>query len=328
MKDNIRACSDFSDSSISEWYQQQSDNGYVPVFSQKWWLDLTSGKGNWDIIAARHSSGLVSSIAIARQKKLGLTILNQPPLTQFLGPVFHGKTAVTEKISAKQELLSHLSNQLPEFSLYRQNWHHEVVDWLGFYWNGFSQTTRYTYLIDTRHDLDTLWSRIHKKTRSELNKASRRSKLTAKQTDDAAGFVQKNLELLNSKGVKPRYTDSMLTRIISTAIERGQGTIVSAVDPDERVFSSVFLVWDRRYLYYLASAPDLEFRSSGASTMCVWESIRLAKEKGLTFDFEGSMERTIQRHFLSFGATQKPFFQVSKAHSELVRLQQYFKARH
>jgi len=58
---------------------------------------------------------------------------------------------------------------------------------------------------------------------------------------------------------------------------------------------------------------DPRLRSSGAQSLLFWEAIKLASEKNLKFDFEGSMIEPIERVFRAFGATQVPYLQLYSA---------------
>lgn len=73
-------------------------------------------------------------------------------------------------------------------------------------------------------------------------------------------------------------------------------------------------------MYYLASGSDRNNRQTHALSLVLWEGIKLAIEKGLAFDFEGTMLENVEPHFRSFGAVQTPFFTVWRYGSRLARL--------
>ena len=50
-----------------------------------------------------------------------------------------------------------------------------------------------------------------------------------------------------------------------------------------------------------------------------WRSIQLASELGIPVDFEGSMMPNVETVYRSFGATQTPYFAISKDSRSLVR---------
>jgi hypothetical protein len=65
-----------------------------------------------------------------------------------------------------------------------------------------------------------------------------------------------------------------------------------------------------------------ELRSSGATSLCMWEAIRHAAKVTKSFNFEGSMIESVERFFRAFGAVQTPYFNISKTPSRLLRVKQ------
>ena len=53
-----------------------------------------------------------------------------------------------------------------------------------------------------------------------------------------------------------------------------------------------------------------------------WTGIELAHEKGLAYDFEGSMIERIAKSFREFGGTPELYFRIRKVYSpEVVRME-------
>jgi len=53
-----------------------------------------------------------------------------------------------------------------------------------------------------------------------------------------------------------------------------------------------------------------------------YESIKFALENNKQFDFEGSMLESIEKYFRSFGAVQKPYFQITKINSKILKVRE------
>ena len=47
-------------------------------------------------------------------------------------------------------------------------------------------------------------------------------------------------------------------------------------------------------------------------SLIIWEAIKIAKQHSTIFDFEGSMIEPIERFFLGFGSTPKPYLNIVK----------------
>jgi hypothetical protein len=70
------------------------------------------------------------------------------------------------------------------------------------------------------------------------------------------------------------------------------------------------------------SGIDTALRTSGAASLCFWAAIKHAACTTGRFDFGGSMMKPVERFFRSFGATQIPYFCISKTPSLLLRMRQ------
>jgi hypothetical protein len=63
-------------------------------------------------------------------------------------------------------------------------------------------------------------------------------------------------------------------------------------------------------MYYLIPCYDQKYKDSGASALLVLEAIKLARQKGVAFDFEGSMIRGVANHYKQFGSTRTIYYSV------------------
>ena len=55
------------------------------------------------------------------------------------------------------------------------------------------------------------------------------------------------------------------------------------------------------------------------SVKSMWEAIQFASTVTQRFDFEGSMMEPVEKFFRAFGATQTPYFSISKTPSRLLK---------
>jgi len=90
-----------------------------------------------------------------------------------------------------------------------------------------------------------------------------------------------------------------------------------------KVIASNFLVEDSNTVYYLMGGINPEFADIGAMDLVQYESIKYAISQGKNFDFEGSMVKSIEKYFRSFGAIQKPYFEITKVNSKLLKTVSY-----
>src|SRR5262249_11080896 len=112
------------------------------LFREPWWLDCVAGPGNWGEVEVREGGRLVASLPSAIQRRLGMTFLKMPPLTQTLGPwiaPLPGKPATV--LGREKDLIEELIAGLPAHDHFSQSFHPDITNWLPWYWLGFEQTT-------------------------------------------------------------------------------------------------------------------------------------------------------------------------------------------
>ncbi|HET60333.1 MAG TPA: GNAT family N-acetyltransferase [Chloroflexi bacterium] len=284
-----------------------------PIFVQPWWLNAVAPE-RWHDIAIEKGGQLVARMPYVITEKKGFTSLSMPKLTQTLGPwLAPHKAKYAKKLSQEHQLLAELINNLPPFDHFKQNFHHSITNWLPFYWQGFQQTTRYTYIIPDLSDPEALWSETRANIRTDIRKAQ---KQLAIRTDlDLEIFLDLNEMTFKRQGLELPYSRDLVRRIDRGCQTHNCRKIFFAEDHDGHLHASVYIVWDNQTAYYLMSGSDPERRNSGATSLLLWEAIKFAATKVPSFDFEGSVIQPIERFFRAFGAQQVPYFQITKTNS-------------
>lgn len=298
----------------------------IPVFSQAWWLDATAGPANWDVAIVHDGTKLVASMPYLMRRRYGFRISTQPQLTQCLGPWLRPSTAKSAKRLARdKDLMGELLDQLPPSDYFVQNWHRTRTNWLPFYWRGFSQTTRYTYVLADLTDLDSVWRGLDQSIRTDIRKGRDRFDLTVRDDLGLDAFLELNRMVFARQGKKVPYRDEFVRQIDTASASRGRRMILIAEDRQGQRHAAVYIVWDEMSAYYLMGGGDPTLRNSGATSLCMWEAIRRASAVTKSFDFEGSMIEPVERFFRSFGAEQTPYFELKKVGSPLLRAVDYLR---
>lgn len=294
----------------------------LPVFSQPWWLDVVAGTNNWNVIISQGQGRVDGVLPYAIRKTIAGNALIMPKLTQTLGPWIDIPKDAKQyrKLSLQKKVMYNLLEQLPKFSIYRQNWSPEIQNWQPFYWKGFSQTTRYTYVIPTAITKEEAWSRIEQKTRNQIRRAKdKHGVVISRENVNDIGAIWRLIEdTFGRQSLKVPYSKDLFLNLHKVASEHNSGqNIVAYVGPNP--VAAGFFVWDERKMYYLISGSDKNNRETHAMSLVLWTAIKLAVQKKLAFDFEGTMLENVEPHFRSFGAQQTPFFTVCKYVSKIAR---------
>lgn len=262
---------------------------------------------HWDVLLVRDPQGtIVAALPYLLGSKLGLRYVLQPQLTQSGGPWFRPDTHENQ-IKAAQQLIQ----QLKELHLvyYQQNFTPLVTDWLPFYWAGYRQTTRYTYRIHDISDPAEAFSRFDP---SRRQRQIRRMEGTVHPVEvSPEQFVQFHTDYWASRGKKDLLSAPFMLRTIQSALHRRQGLLLGISDNGGTLLGARFVVYDDRCAYSLLSALSPN-HPNGTSAMLFWLIIQRLSDVTQAFDFEGSMDPGIGQSYRLYGATQVPYFRITK----------------
>jgi hypothetical protein len=244
--------------------------------------------------------------------KFGIRSITMPLLTQTMGVWIRYPKGqkYASRLSLEKKLMTELIDQLPRIDYFRQSFHYSIKNWLPFYWRGFQQTTRYTYVLDDLSDMDRVWGAMSGRVRTDIRKA--RKQLTIGDDLGLDAFRDVNGLTFKRQNRELPYPKDLMQRLDSACEAHSVRRMFFAQDADGRVHAAIYLVWDQESAYYLLSGSDPALRSSGATSLLLWEAIQFASEVTHKFDFEGSMIEPIERSFRSFGGRQQPYFSIFK----------------
>lgn len=298
----------------------------IPIFSKAWWLDAVVGD-NWDVVLVEKGANIIASMPYINKRRFGLTVSNQPVLTQTLGPWLRPSNAkYARKLSQEKDLLQKLFSQLPDFNHFHQNWHYCRTNWLPIYWMGYKQTTRYTYRIESLENTDAIWDGFEANIRTDIRKASNKEGVTVRTDLTIDDFLKLNEKVFLRQGMALPYKKDLVYKLDSAAEKNKSRKIFIAEDEQGRHHAAVYLIWDDNSAYYLMGGGDPELRNSGATSLCMWEAIQFASTVTKSFDFEGSMLEPVERFFRNFGAVQTPYFAISKMNSKRIKAYSFLKS--
>lgn len=288
-----------------------ADAGYC-LFDSAWWLDAVA-PGRWEYLDINDNGRLAARWPLVWGKSRFLKTIGMPPLTKTLGPwVDTGEGRPARQLGNQHAALAELVAKLPPHDRLRQNFHARMTNWLPFYWQGFDQTTHYSYVLDVLNDMDGVFANFSESTRRAVRKAE---KTVAIKDLDLDAFLAVNAKSFKRQDMQAPDT-ALIRRLEDAAAPRHARRIIGAVDEQGRVHAGAYIVHDERCAYYLLGGMDEALRDSQAMSLVMWEAIRHAGQVSRQFDFEGSMIEPIERFFRGFGANQSPYFKISKGNAK------------
>lgn len=284
----------------------------VSIFNGSWWLDICTDS-RWKKELFCHKHGVLSFTYAYRERIAGFKEIYRPPLTPFLGIAWEKRNSVvteSQELTVLAEGIPLFLDKLPSFVRFKMNFHPMFGWWSPFFWGGFSQTTRYTYRITNLDDIDGVWNNFNVNAKRNIKKAEKTIQI----------YRGNNPELLYSlfnktmrhQGKRPGYRKKLLIDLCNEIYARRSGEILIAYDKQGVPHSAILVVWGNNESYYLVGGTDPQLRTSGAMMLTMWNAIKDASAHANIFDFEGSMQKGIDKFIRNFGAHPCPYHQIYK----------------
>jgi len=279
------------------------------VFCRSWCLNAVSGESR--ILGFFDKGRLVAGIPLHFEKRFGITLCCMSKLTPAWGVVMEplqGKRATAA--AREMEILGIFAKRLAQERNFVQAFHPSLKNWLPFYWMGFRQTSRFTYVLDDLRDPSQIWNEMRDSCRRQIRKAEKSGVVVS--ACDPETVLEAAHKTFHRQGIKQTYTDQDFLTLSHAALEKDSGICFAARDGSGKVHAAAFLIWDRKRAYYLAGGGDPTLRESGATSLLMWHLIQYSAARSAVFDFEGSLIEPIERFFRTFGARQEPYNFVTK----------------
>ena len=302
-----------------EWVEQQE---YMPVMLMPWWLDAVCAGKEWDVLLAEdEQGGILGAMPYLLRKRAWFKYIIMPQQTSVGGIwVSEGMTADRWKTA---EVCRQIKEQLDGMGLayYYQQYLPGSLCVDAMRGLGFKTLERVTYRVDDLSDLDAVIASFSKNKRRQLQKAL---SLHAERKMDPEVFYRFHTQCMHARKRKLSYTREFLLVLERKAKRNNQCEILSICNADGQPYAAAFLVWDKHTMYYLIPTYDPAFNDSGAGALLALEAMKLAREKHVHFDFEGSMNRGVAKHYKQFGSTPMTYYGVEKYYKPLFRLAIWF----
>jgi hypothetical protein len=267
--------------------------------------------GRWGEVTCEHEGRTVARLPYVMRGRPRLRVLTQSSLTQTLGPWVEPSSAgPTRALAREHELLADLEAALPPALAFSQQFSPLMLNALPFHWAGYKLELRYTYRLEGLSSTDELWNGLRNNIRREIRKARKRVEVVeGLGVDRFHDVLSKTYE---RQGIPTPHTLGELERLHDACSRRGAGAMLFARDETSQIHAVTWVVWDRNAAYYLLAGAEPDLRTSGASSLLMWEGIRRASEVTDVFDFHGSMVQPVERFVRGFGGRQAPYLSVSR----------------
>lgn len=287
------------------------NKGCNSFFETTEWLNIVAGN-DWNRICVNRKDGSVeASIPVVKMKKYGCKVLGMPTLTQTLGIYIEDTGAkLSKKLEREKKMINKIIDQLPRG--YSVDIHLDVDNQyiLPFLWRGFNAEPRYTYRIEDLSDLDNVWKGFRDNVKTDIRKSSKI--VTVEKECSIDLLIDMQRQTFERQGRSLPYDEELIRNIDRYLVDRDARVLLCAIDADGNCHAAAYFVFDNNRCYYLIGGGSPAYRNSGATSLLIWEGIKIASERSEIFDFEGSMIEDIERFVRAFGAKPRVYYRVKK----------------
>ncbi|NND07852.1 MAG: GNAT family N-acetyltransferase [Saprospiraceae bacterium] len=281
----------------------------LPIFYRDWWLDAVCGQGEWEVMLYLEDPQVVAIYTIYSKRKGPFTYVSMPPLTKFMGPYMIKPFSQRKQ----QKILSKMVDALPRYIGFDQTMHYQVKNWLPFYWAGYHQNTRYSFVLPDIGDLDGIWKGISTDYRN--NKIKKASEQLAMKYDLETDLL---ISIFAAPFERQQTTmpiqASTMKRLFAACAQHDCGQSFYIEDQQGEVHAALYLLWDKDTAYLLLSGESQQWRSSGGGVLLTWCAIKHASTvlRCHKFDFLGGMSENLERTRRQFGAVPRSYHYIKK----------------
>jgi hypothetical protein len=168
---------------------------------------------------------------------------------------------------------------------------------------------QFTHVIEPG-TIDAIWKQMRDKTRNVIRRAE--EQLTVCELDDAAEFIRLHEANLSNRGERNTLDLSACQRVLQAALERKRGRLLAARNAKNEIVAANFCAWDSATSFYIVCTRNAA-AGNGASSLLLWEAIKHAAGKNLTFDFAGMGTPGSILLYAGFSAAVRPRYVAVRA---------------
>lgn len=167
-------------------------------------------------------------------------------------------TKYTTELGRRQELCKQFTEELKRYPHFLQNFNYDITDWLPFYWAGYNQTTRYTYLLKNIRDHQAVWENMSANIRRNITKAQNKYHISVKKGIPLDEFLTVQSQTFDRQHLRIKEDTNVLKDLIITCRQRGQGDLWGGYDK-QAIYMPPLLSYGK--IDRLTISPEEEIRA-------------------------------------------------------------------
>lgn len=286
----------------------------LPLHAQAWWWEKSTAGKTWDAIIIEDDNRILAAMPYHMADKWCLHALLMPVHTQYHYVYLAPDAPVDTPVRLAQAMDALCRERHIGWCRLQGFYPPQLTEALRTC--GFSTDLRTTYRIASVPPREELPDTYSQNKRRQLRKAQGLH-LTEMSAD---AFYTFHRDCMAKQGKLIDYPAQWAQSVLPEAIRRQTGLLLGAQNEGGNVLAAMFLAWDSQYAYYLLPAYDPDYKDTGAMTWLTNEALCIAHQKGLGFDFEGSMIPSVALSYRQFGGEAASYCCIEKFYNPILRV--------
>ena len=288
------------------WDELVENSPQGSIFSKSWYLDILGV--DYSILSVKEKDKIIAGIVLAKNE---INTYANPMLDKYLGVLLQKALGNRHKRESKEykamELIAKECKKIKSFDYY---FHPNFDNWIPFYWNGFAQTTRYTYRISYKdYTMDEIYQNFDRQ--NVKNNINRAKKSGVEIVDDVPFDDIWNLvnQTFLRQGSKAPFNKDKLEAYVKAAKEKGIFKSYAAYNCGKCV-AVTCAIYEPKSAYFVLNGIDIENMPRGINTYLIYKLIEYFSNKCDYFDFEGSMLPGVEPFYRKMATHRVPYMQI------------------
>ena len=289
----------------SKWDSFVDSSPQGSLFAKSYYLDAIGRP--YKIAVLSKGDFIEGGLVLAKNE---IRVYSNPLFTKYLGILLkpmNGK--YVNRITKEKKIIEKIVHNIQWCRSFDYTFNPNFNNWLPFYWNGFSQQTRYTYRICEIKNIEHIHNNMDTITRNEIRKAKKNNIRITTHIPLDEFYRVNNLTFKRQGGTIP-YSFGFLKRFHDHLKKHNAIQLFGATDDSGHYHAVSGIVFDKKCCYFILNGINHNMPKVGANTLLIMNTIEFASNVSEVFDFEGSMIKPIESFYRGFGGILTPYFNI------------------
>lgn len=298
-------CKYLTNDEYSKWNQFVDESPEGSIYGKSWYLDAL--QVNYRILVVEKDNQIYGGIVLTKNE---IFTFSNPLFVKYLGIFFpYLKGKLQNITSEKYKICELIISEIKHIKTFDYTFNPNFTNWLPFFWNGYKQTTYYSYRLNIQDDSMSFKRNFDKSLNYDIRKAESLDYQFSEIIDSDIFYkiLSKSFEVQNSK---PPFSKKKI-HLMQENLKDNMITF-GVKNNNEEFLAVCGLIYDQHSCYLILNGMDYQ-NSKYANQYLLSKAIEQMMYKGITiFDFEGSIIKRIESFYRQFGGVPIPYFKIHK----------------